>query len=151
MSTSGTGRCRSCVGSIFLPARCWDGSSRAFVTWLKQADAAYPPAWTIRLILDNHSAPISTETRAYLGTVPNRFEFICTPKHGSWLNLVEIFFSKLARTLLRGIRADSPAELTARIGRHLNALNQEPVVFKWKYRLDEIVLTDSKPTSESSI
>ena len=116
--------------------------SREFVAWLKQADGAYPADWKIRLVLDNHSAHISKETRAYLTTVPNRFAFIFTPKHGSWLNLVEVFFSKLARTLLRGIRAGSPAELTARIERHLDRLNEEPVVFKWKYRLDEIVLTD---------
>ncbi|MBI4539551.1 MAG: transposase, partial [Gemmatimonadetes bacterium] len=91
-----------------------------------------------RLILDNHSAHISKETRAFLATVPNRFEFIFTPTHGSWLNLVEVFFSKLARTLLRGIRADAPQELAARIVRHLEELNQDPVVFRWKYRLDQI-------------
>ena len=116
--------------------------SREFIAWLTQADAAYPADWKIRLVLDNHSAHVSKETRAYLATVPNRFEFIFTPKHGSWLNLVEVFFSKLARTLLRGIRADSPAELTARITQHLDRLNEEPVVFKWKYRMDEIVLTE---------
>lgn len=112
--------------------------SREFIAWLKHADAAYPNDWKIRIILDNHSAHISKETRTYLATVPNRFEFIFTPKHGSWLNLVEVFFSKLARTLLRGIRADTPAELEARIVRHLEELNLEPVVFRWKYRLDEI-------------
>jgi transposase len=112
--------------------------SREFVAWLQQVDAAYPEDWKIRLILDNHSAHISKETRAFLATVPNRFEFIFTPTHGSWLNLVEVFFSKLARTLLRGIRADSPEELAARIVRHLEELNQEPVVFRWKYRLDQI-------------
>ena len=116
--------------------------SREFIAWLQQADGAYPPEWKIRLVLDNHSAHISKETRAYLATVPNRFEFIFTPTHGSWLNLVEVFFSKLARTLLRGIRADSPAELTARIERHLDRLNQDPVVFKWQYGLDDIVLAD---------
>ena len=88
--------------------------SREFITRLKDADAAYPADWKIRLVLDNHSAHTSKETRAYLETVPNRFEFFFTPKHGSWLNLVEMFFSKLARTLLRGIRADSPEELRAR-------------------------------------
>ena len=102
-------------------------------------------------MLDNHSAHTSKETRAYLGTVPNRFEFVFTPKHGSWPNLVESFFSKLARTLLRGIRADSPDELAARIVQHLDALNADPVVFTWKYRLEDIVLTDSNLTSESII
>ena len=102
-------------------------------------------------MLDNHSAHTSKETRAYLGTVPNRFEFVFTPTHGFWLNLVESFFSKLARTLLRGIRADSPEELAARIVQHLDALNQDPVVFTWTYGLDDLVLTDSNLTSESII
>jgi transposase len=114
--------------------------SREFVAWLKDVDAAYPSDWKLRLILDNHSAHISRESRAYLATVPNRFEFIFTPKHGSWLNLVEVFFSKLARTLLRGIRADTPEELIARIVGHLEELNQDPVVFHWKYGLDQIEL-----------
>src|SRR2546428_2734318 len=89
----------------------------------------------IRIVLDNHSAHISKETRSYLATAPNRFEFIFTPKHGSWLNLVESFFSKLARTLLRGIRVSSKAELKARIELYLKEVNEEPVVFKWKYKL----------------
>lgn len=112
--------------------------SREFVAWLKHVNEAYPEDWKIRIILDNHSAHVSAETRAYLATVPNRFEFIFTPKHGSWLNLVEVFFSKLARTLLRGIRADSRAEMEARIVRHLEELNEDPVVFRWSYRLDEL-------------
>ena len=57
----------------------------------------------IRIILDNHSAHISKETRTYLLSVPNRFEFVFTPKHGSWLNIIESFFEKMARTMFRGI------------------------------------------------
>jgi len=112
--------------------------SREFIAWLEQANAHYPANWKIRIILDNHSAHISKETRAYLATQPNRFEFIFTPKHGSWLNLIEIFFSKLARTLLRGIRAHSQEEMKARIEQHLAELNQLPVVFRWKYGLDKL-------------
>jgi transposase len=112
--------------------------SREFVEFLKRLDASYPPTAAIRLILDNHSAHISKETRAYLATVPNRFDFIFTPKHGSWLNLVESFFAKLAKTLLRGIRASSKTELKQRIERHLLEINDDPVVFKWKYGLDSL-------------
>lgn len=88
--------------------------SREFVAWLKDVDAHYPEDWRVRIILDNHSAHISKETQLYLSTVPNRFEFVFTPKHGSWLNLIEVFFSKLARTLLRGIRVSSKQELKER-------------------------------------
>jgi transposase len=112
--------------------------SREFIEFLRLADQHYPAGARIRLVLDNHSAHISRETRAYLGTVPNRFEFIFTPKHGSWLNLVESFFGKMARTLLRNIRVSSKEELRARIELYLQEINQDPVVFKWKYKLETV-------------
>jgi transposase len=71
--------------------------SREFVEFLKLLDAAYPAHTAIKLILDNHSAHISKEKRGWLAAQrAGRFEFVFTPKHGSWLNLVEGFFSKLA-------------------------------------------------------
>ena len=112
--------------------------SREFVAWLKDVEAHYPEEWKIRVILDNHSAHISKETQRYLATVPNRFEFTFTPKHGSWLNLIEVFFSKLARSLLRGIRVDSKAELKERILAYLAELNDTPVPFRWKYGLEDV-------------
>ena len=67
--------------------------SREFIEFLKLLDAAYPAATAIKLILDNHSAHISKETKAWLAEQPaHRFEFTFTPKHGSWLNLIEGFF-----------------------------------------------------------
>jgi transposase len=86
--------------------------SREFVEFLQLLDAAYPTRTAIKLILDNHSAHISKETKAWLAQQPaGRFEFTFTPKHGSWLNLVEGFFSKLARSVLRHIRVASKQEL----------------------------------------
>jgi len=114
--------------------------STEFIEFLQLADGHYPAGLRIRVVLDNHSAHISKQTRAYLASVPNRFEFIFTPKHGSWLNLIECFFGKLARTLLRGIRVSSKAELKARIELYLKEVNEQPVVFKWKYRLDTLEL-----------
>jgi transposase len=112
--------------------------SAEFIEFLQLADRQYPAGQRIRVVLDNHSAHISKQTRGYLSSVPNRFEFIFTPKHGSWLNLVESFFGKLARTLLRGIRVSSKAELKARIELYLKEVNEEPVVFKWKYKLETL-------------
>ena len=58
--------------------------SREFVEFLKRLDAAYAPATAIKIILDNHSAHISKETRAWLAEQPEgRFTFVFTPKHGS--------------------------------------------------------------------
>jgi transposase len=112
--------------------------SRECVEFLSLADQYYPSGARIRVVLDNHSAHISRETRAYLTSVPNRFEFVFTPKHGSWLNLVESFFGKLARTLLRGIRVTSKQELRTRIELYLKEVNEEPTVFKWKYKLEAL-------------
>jgi transposase len=110
--------------------------SREFINFLRMLDSQYPPETRLRMILDNHSAHVSKETRSYLATIPNRFEFIFTPKHGSWLNLVESFFGKMARTMLRGIRAASKVELKERIVKYLVEVNEAPVVFRWKYGVD---------------
>lgn len=115
--------------------------SREFIEFLKIVDAFYPTAATIRLVLDNHSAHISRETRTYLASRPNRFEFVFTPTHGSWLNLVETFFSKLARTVLRQIRVASKPELKARLEQYLNELNAAPVIFRWRYGVDSLTVT----------
>src|SRR5471032_1205045 len=85
--------------------------SREFIEFLKLLNAAYPAGTAIKLILDNHSAHISRETQAWLATQPaGRFDFTFTPKHGSWLNLIEGFFSKFARSVLRHIRVASKQE-----------------------------------------
>ena len=115
--------------------------SREFILFLNLIDGFYPAAATVRVILDNHSAHISKETRAYLATRPNRFEFVFTPTHGSWLNLVESFFGKLAKTILRHLRVASKAELKTRVEQYIDELNEAPVVFRWKYRLDAVTVT----------
>jgi transposase len=114
--------------------------SREFIEFLAMADASYPSDWKLRIILDNHSSHISKETMSWLKGKPNRFEFIYTPKHGSWLNLIEIFFSKMTRAFLRSLRVASKAELKARIEKYLDEVNAAPVVFKWKYKLDEVMV-----------
>jgi transposase len=112
--------------------------SREFVGFLKQVDVAYPPETAIKLILDNHSAHISKETTSWIATQPQgRFSFVFTPKHGSWLNLVEGFFSKMTRSMLRHIRVASKAELKARIMAYLDDLNRDPVVHTWTYKIHE--------------
>jgi len=113
--------------------------SREFVEFLRLLDAAYPVSTAIKLILDNHSAHISRETKAWLATCPaGRFEFTFTPKHGSWLNLIEGFFSKFARSVLRHIRVTSKQELRERIMAGIKHVNRHPVVHTWSYKLAEV-------------
>jgi len=109
-----------------------------FIEFLKLLDAAYPARTAIKLILDNHSAHISRETRAWLDSRPaGRFEFTFTPKHGSWLNLIEGFFSKFARSVLRHIRVTSKHELKERIMAGIEDVNHHPVIHTWSYKLAE--------------
>ena len=105
--------------------------SREFILLLKDLDEHYPKECTIRVILDNHSAHISKETMAYLASRPNRFIYVHTPKHGSWLNLIETVFGKMARTFLKSIRVQSREELKQRILQGVREMNLAPVVFRW--------------------
>lgn len=115
--------------------------SREFVEFLQKLISKHPPKTKFCIVLDNLSAHMSAEVRNYLTTVPNRFEFVFTPKHASWLNLIEVFFSKMARTMLRGLRVASKAELRQRIRKYFTEVNRSPVVFTWKYLIDQPIKT----------
>lgn len=129
-------------------------NSRDYIEFLKILDNKYPKGDKIRIVLDNLKVHTSEETRKYLATVPGRFEFVFTPKHGSWLNMVEGFFSKMTKQMLRGIRVKSKAELADRIYLYFDEVNAEPVVFHWKYNLDDIdvseeIIIDTLPCKKS--
>ncbi|MFZ3384814.1 MAG: transposase [Candidatus Methanoperedens sp.] len=92
----------------------------------------------IVVILDNLKMHTSKETQKYLETVPQRFQFVFTPKYASWLYIIESFFSKMTRSMLRGIRVSGKNELIERICQYLDEINEMPVIFKWKYKMDEM-------------
>ena len=130
-------------------------SSTEYIKFLKLLDDKYPKGDKLRIVLDNLKVHTSEATRKYLATVPGRFEFVFTPKHGSWLNMVESFFSKMTRQMLRGIRVKSKEELTNRIYRYFVEINEEPIVFHWKYNLDDIdvseeIIVDTLSVKKSS-
>ncbi len=108
-------------------------SSKEYIEFLRLLDSKYPKGDKIRLILDNLKVHSSEETRKYLAGIPDRFEFVFTPKHGSWLNLIESFFSKLTRQFLKGIRVKTKEELVERIYKYFEEVNSDPVVYHWKY------------------
>ena len=130
-------------------------SSMEYIEFLKLLDDKYPKGDKLRIVLDNLKVHTSEATRKYLATVPGRFEFVFTPKHGSWLNMVEGLFSKMTRQMLRGIRVKSKEELTNRIYGYFAEINEEPIVFHWKYNLDDIdvseeIIVDTLPVKKSS-
>ena len=130
-------------------------NSNDYIEFLKILDKKYSTGDKIRLVLDNLKVHTSEQTRKYLASVPGRFEFVFTPKHGSWLNMVEGFFSKMTKQMLRGIRVKSKEELKNRIYMYFDEVNAEPVVFHWKYNLDDVdvseeIIVDTLPVKKSS-
>ena len=130
-------------------------NSKDYIEFLKILDKKYPQGDKIRIVLDNLRVHTSEETRKYLATIPGRFEFVFTPKHGSWLNMIEGFFSKMTKQMLRGIRVKSKEELLKRIYLYFDEVNAEPVVFHWKYHLDDVdvseeTVVDTLPLKQSS-
>jgi hypothetical protein len=65
---------------------------------------------------------------------------VFTPIHGSWLNLIENRFSKMPRTMLRGIRVAGKQEPIDRIHRYFEETNAYPVVFRRKYKMETLRL-----------
>lgn len=131
-------------------------SSREYIEFLKLLDDKYQKGDKIRIVLDNLKVHTSEATRKYLATVPGRFEFVFSPKHGSWLNMVEGFFSKMTRQMLKGIRVKSKEEFTNRIYNYFAEINEEPIVFHWKYKLDDIdvseeIIVDTLPVKKSRV
>lgn len=85
------------------------------------AEEVYPEAEKIRLVCDNlstHSASAFYET--FPAEQARRIEFVYTPVHGSWLNMVEIELSVLVRQCLRRRLADVET-----LGREVNAWQAE--------------------------
>lgn len=89
-------------------------------------------------VLDNLKVHSSKETRKYLTTVSGRFKFVFTPRHGSRLNLIEVFFSKLTRQSLKCIRVKTKEEQVNHIYKYLAEINEVPIIYHWKYKLEEI-------------
>ena len=135
---------------IAIPVVSETHKSSDFICLLKKLDEMYPEGDVIRIICDNHSAHKSKEVQNYLATKPEgRYVFVFTPKHASWLNLIECFFSKMAKQMLKGIRVKSKQELADRIYQYFDEINKEPVVFHWTYKLDEISEEEANPNMAS--
>lgn len=135
---------------IAIPVVGETHKSSDFICLLKKLDEMYPEGDVIRIICDNHSAHKSKEVQNYLATKPEgRYVFVFTPKHASWLNLIECFFSKMTKQMLKGIRVKSKQELADRIYQYFDEINKEPVVFHWTYKLDEISEEEANPNMAS--
>jgi transposase len=103
-----------------------------FIAFLAQIDQSTPNDLVVHLVLDNGASHIARKTKAWLADHP-RFVVHHTPKHASWLNQVELFFSILSRKLLRRGEFASRDELVARIMAFIHEHNRTARPFAWTY------------------
>jgi len=108
-------------------------TSAAFVDFLGDIVASQPKRREIHVIADNLSTHKTQAVRTFLLEHPNvRLHF--TPTYSSWLNQVELWFSKIERDLLaRGIFT-SVADLARKIRRYIHRYNQARKPIRWAYR-----------------
>jgi transposase len=107
-------------------------TSQEFVAFLEELLTHQPVDREIHIILDNLSAHKTQLVQTFLDAHPNvRFHF--TPTYSSWLNQVELWFSKIERDVIaRGIFT-STANLRSKLMNYIRRYNQAPKAIKWRY------------------
>jgi transposase len=104
----------------------------SFIGFLEQIEAAVPTELEVHLVMDNGGSHIARVTKAWLADHP-RFVVHHTPRHASWLNQVELFFSILTRRLLRYGEFGSRDDLVTKIMRFITEHNHTARPFRWTY------------------
>ena len=94
--------------------------------------AATPTELAVHLVLDNGASHIAKRPRPGSPTIPASSS-TTPPKHASWLNQVELFFSILTRKLLRHGEFASRDELVTAIMRFITEHNRTARPFGWTY------------------
>jgi transposase len=107
-------------------------NSETFIEFLTELDQTIPAHLKIHLVLDNGSSHTSKATRAWIAD-HSRFTVTYTPKHASWLNMVEIFFSILTKRLLRRGEFTSRDHLAGKILKFIAHYNRTAKPFRWRY------------------
>jgi len=102
------------------------------IRFLDQLEGEIPAGSDVIAITDNLATRTTKEVEEWLAEHP-RWRFVFTPKHASWLNQVEIFFSILARRLLARGAFESEEELAQQMLAFVELYNQTATPFKWTY------------------
>jgi transposase len=107
-------------------------TSQDFVEFLGEVVARCEPDQEIHIILDNLSAHKTKKVTAFLAQHPN-LALHFTPTYSSWLNQIELWFSKVQRDVIaRGVFT-STADLARKLRRYINAYSKDAQPFRWKY------------------
>jgi transposase len=124
-------------------------TSAEFVAFLEDLVAHAPPERDVHFIVDNLSAHKTERVRSFLAAHP-RVHLHFTPTYSSWLNQVEIWFSKIERDVIaRGIFTSKP-NLARKLMRYIRHYNKHAKPFKWTYRhTDSRILPKCSVSSDS--
>jgi transposase len=118
-----------------------------FLRFLKQVAKAYPRR-RLHLVVDNYATHTHPAVKAWLARNP-RVTLHFTPTSGSWLNMVEVFFSIITRQAIRRGSFDSVKDLIGAIGRFIDGWNERCHPFVWTKPADEL-LDHCRPRQRTS-
>src|SRR6266567_1652728 len=118
-----------------IAERIHRNNSRTFIWFLAMLDQITSPHLRIHLIMDNASSHTSRATKAWLAAHP-RFSVTYTPKHASWLNMIEQWSGVLTRRLLRRGDFASLDDLDAKITAFTIRHNKNARPYRWSYDAD---------------
>ena len=113
-------------------------TSDDFIAFLNKVNRHVPAGLEVHVILDNLSAHKTPKVHKWL-LRHQRFHFHFTPTYGSWMNLVERWFSALTTKKLQRSAHRNVKELAADIRAWADAWNEDPKPFVWHKTADEIL------------
>ena len=113
-------------------------TSKDFVAFLNKINRAVATDLDIHIVLDNLSAHKTPLVQRWL-LRHRRFHLHFTPTYGSWMNLVERWFSALTTKKLQRSAHDTVAQLAADIEAWVDTWNEDPKPFIWHKTADEIL------------
>ena len=107
-------------------------TSEEFVAFLTAVVETQPRRRAIHIIVDNLSAHKTQQVRTFLAAHPS-VQLHYTPTYSSWLNQVELWFSKIERDVIaRGIFTSVP-DLRRKLMRYIRQYNKIAKPFRWSY------------------
>ena len=133
-------------------------TSDDFIAFLNKINRNVPPELDVHVVLDNLSAHKTPKVQRWL-LRHRRFHVHFTPTYGSWMNLVERWFSALTTKKLKRSAHRSVKALAADIEAWAANWNENPTPFIWHKSADEIlqrlagyctaITTDKIPTAST--
>ena len=128
---------------------CYDRHRhQEFLRFLKQVAKTYPRR-QLHVVVDNYATHKHPKVQAWLARNP-RIVMHFTPTSGSWLNLVEVFFSIITRQAIRRGTFGSVRDLIEAITRFIDGWNERCQPFVWTKDADTIMTKAHRKSTSST-